>query len=192
DHPSRRVAVSQLKDEMKRLRTQLDDRDQYADELSEGEKIRPVPLELVFHLKPKELEGTPIVRGRRGSALKFSGESKMDNRPASRWDPAHKPFTVGSWCQPTSSNGVVVALGGMSQGFSLFIEDGHPCMAVRSAGHLSVARGHETVALNDWNHIAGMLTAHGELRVFLNGKSAGESKSAAIAARPVEGYALGA
>jgi hypothetical protein len=85
-----------------------------------------------------------------------------------------------------------MALGGGSHGFTLYVEDGLPCVAVRTAGQLATARGKEKLALKEWSHVAAMLDSRGELRVFLNGKPAGSAKSGGVFAKPADGFSLGA
>lgn len=185
--------VAKLKAELGRLRKELDDRDQFAEELGDGEKLKPVALELVYRAEAgKRLLGADIAGGRKGDALKFAGEKGAIVTGAAAWNPAGKPFTVGAWCKPESASGVLMALGGGSHGVSLFVEDGVPCAAIRTRGDLVTARGKERLALNEWNHIVAVLSSRGELRVLLNGKPVGTARSAGIVAKPSDGFALGA
>ena len=184
--------VAEMKVELARLRQELDDRDQFADVLGDGEKLKPVPLELVFRLDTNSVQGAETVAGRKGRALKFAGEKGGTVAGSAAWNPAGQPFTLGAWCKPESANGVLMALGGGSHGFTLYVEDGVPCVAVRTAGHLATARGKEKLALNEWSHLAAMLNSRGELGVFLNGKPAGSAKSGGVFAKPAEGFSLGA
>ena len=56
---------------------------------------------------------------------------------------------------------VVAALGGESNGLALFLSDGVPTFAVRSAGKLTVARAENRVPRGRWVHLMGVLDAGG-------------------------------
>ena len=198
--------VRKLKAELARLRKEFDDHDQFADELSNGAVFQEVPLELV--LRPGfsdirdgvvkdtsgkgndgKLSGAEIVMGRRGKALKFDGQGSVV--VGTKLDPSGKPFTVGAWCRPESADGVIIAQGGGSHGFALYVKDGLPQFAVRSRGTLSVVRGRAILAPGQWSHLTGLLNARGEIHLRVNGQHVGMAKSGAIAAKPADGLSLG-
>ena len=106
-------------------------------------------------------------------------------------DPSGKPFTVGAWCKPESADGVIIAQGGGSHGFSLYMKEGVPQFAVRSRGLLSVASGKEKLAPGEWAHLTGVLNARGEIHLRVNGKDVEMAKSGAIAAKPADGLSIG-
>jgi hypothetical protein len=151
-----------------------------------------VPLELVFRSGTTTMTGAESVDGRKARALKFAGATGATAAGTARWNPAGKPFTIGAWCRPESASGVLMSLGGASHGFTLWVEEGFPCVAVRTAGQLSAVRGKEQLALNAWSHVAALLDSRGGLRLFLNGKVIADAKSGGIAAKPSDGFALGA
>jgi hypothetical protein len=190
--PGRAGVVAELKAELARLRRELDDRDQFADELGEGEKLRQVPLERVFASGEANLTGGVLVPGRKGKALRLErgGSPLQPANPA--LNPAGKPFAVGAWCRPESANGVLLSLGGGSHGFSLYLQDGVPCVAVRTAGQLALVRAQQPLPPNEWHHVAALLTSRAELRLFVNGKPAGSVKCEGIIAKPAEAFSLGA
>jgi len=190
--PAYATTVTALKQELTRLRRELDDRDQFARQLGDGETMQPVALELVFHSERDTVQGAESFAGRRGRAWKFDPLKPAVIPKAASWNPARKPFTAGAWCKPDGSNGVVVSFGGASQGFSLLVENGFPCIAVRVAGQLAFVKGKEPLLPRAWNHVAAILNAQGELRVLLNGKVVGSGTSPGIASKPREGFSLGA
>jgi arylsulfatase A-like enzyme len=210
DDPGYASTVAALKDELAHLRKELDDRDQFANLLDDGDSMLPVPLELVFKPDPAtlangevrdasakghnaKLTSVEVVAGRKGRAFSFAGDSlvAIAEAPATL-NPARKPFTVGAWCKPKGNEGVVISLGGAAHGFSLYVEDGIPCAAVRAAGQLATVRGKEKLAPGDWTHLAAILGAGGELQLLVNGKAAGSNKSGGIQSKPRDGLALGA
>ena len=106
-------------------------------------------------------------------------------------DVVNKPFSVGLWITPRSGNGVAVALGGASHGFSLFLQDGVPHFAIRCAGELFVVKARQPVPLNERAHIAGVLHANGNIQLIVNGKAAGSTPAGPITARPRDGFSIG-
>jgi arylsulfatase A-like enzyme len=198
--------VKKLKAELARLRRDLDDRDQFADELSNEAVLREVPLELV--LKPGfsdvrdgvvkdasgkgndgKSNGGEAAAGRKGQALKLDGQASVTF--GSKLDPSGKPFTAGAWCQPAAADGVIIAQGGGSHGFALYLRDYVPQFAVRSRGTLSVVSGKEKLAPGAWVHLIGGLNARGEIQLRVNGKLVSTAKGGAIAARPADGLSVG-
>jgi len=210
DDPEYTGTRADLKAELARLRKELDDRDQFVNQLDDGDAMAPVALELVFNPDAATLAngevkdvsakghnakstGAEAVPGRKGRAFRFGGEGAVTiaDAPATL-SPARKPFTVGAWCKPEGNEGVVLSLGGAAHGFTLYVEDGTPCAAVRSGGQLATVRGKEKLVPGEWTHLGAILSAGGELRLLVNGKPAGNTKSAGIQSKPRDGLALGA
>lgn len=198
--------VSQLKAELARLRTDLDDRDQFAEELSNEAKFQEVPLELVLRYdfenmtdgmvkdrsgkaNDAKLSGGNVVAGRNGKALRL--EAQGSAAVNGRLDSSMKPLTVGAWCKPEAGDGVVISQGGGSHGFSLYLKEGVPQFAIRSKGTLHVARDKEPLPLGQWVHLTGVLNAKGELRLLVNGKPSATARGGAIAAKPFDKMEVG-
>ncbi len=198
--------VKKLKAELARLRTELDDRDQFAEELSSGASLQEVPLQLVLQydfanataasVKDESGRGNDglrrggeVVEGRKGRAFKLAGQGSVE--VPGRLDSSAKPLTVGAWCQPTGTDGVVISQGGGSHGFSLYLRDGLPQFAVRSSGTLVVAVAQEKLLPGQWAHLSGMLTARGEVQLRVNGKVVATARSGAIAAKPFDKMEIG-
>jgi len=210
EDPAYSGTVTTLKNELTRLRKDLDDRDQFVNQLDDGDAMAPVSLELVFKpdaatfsngevkdSSPKghsaKSTGAAAVAGRKGRAFSFSGDGAVAiaDTPATL-NAARKPFTVGAWCKPESNNGVVISLGGAAHGFSLYVQDGAPCVAVRAGGQLATVRGKTNLVTGEWTHLAAILGAGGEVRLLVNGNLAGSAKSGGIQAKPRDGLTLGA
>ena len=198
--------VQKLKTELARLRKDLDDRDQFAEELSNEAVFQEVPLELVLKYdfgsvadgavkdvsgkgNDGKLAGGEVVTGRAGKALKLDGSGSV--AVPGRLDSSMKPITVGAWCKPETADGVVVSQGGGSHGFSLYVKDGVPRFAVRSKGTLAVVSGKEKLPLGEWVHLSGVLNARGELHLRVDGRHVGMAKGGAIAAKPFDKMEVG-
>ena len=198
--------VKKLKTELARLRKDLDDRDQFAEELSNGSVFKEVPLELVLRYdfdKVKDgavkdisgkanhgkLVGGEVTTGLRGKALKLAGQGEVE--VLGRLDSSSKSFTAGAWCKPESGDGVLISQGGGSHGFAIYLRSGLPHFAVRSGGTLAVAAGMEKLPVGEWVHLSGLLMARGEISLRVNGKEVVKAKSAAIAAKPFDKMEIG-
>ena len=198
--------VKKLKTELARLRKDLDDRDQFAEEFSNGSVFKEVPLELVLRYdfdkvtdgavkdisgkaNHGKLVGGEVTPGLRGKALKLAGQGEVE--VLGRLDSSSKPFTAGAWCKPESGDGVLISQGGGSHGFAIYLRNGLPHFAVRSGGTLAVAAGMEKLPEGEWVHLSGSLMARGEISLRVNGKEVAKAKSAAIAAKRFDKMEIG-
>jgi len=106
-------------------------------------------------------------------------------------NPAGKPLTVEAWINADKPGGVILAQGGNSQGYVLFLQGGQPRFAVRVKGELATAAA-KTRVTGKWTHVAGVLTGK-EVQVYVDGKLAGSAKAPGlIGANPQEGMEIGA
>jgi outer membrane protein assembly factor BamB len=104
-----------------------------------------------------------------------------------------KALTVEAWLSPEGKDGVVVSYGGSACGLMLSIEDGKPGFSVRPAKGKDVSTVAAARPLEEgWHHVAGVLSAGGAMRLFVDGQIAAESKGAVLAIKPVNGLQLGA
>jgi arylsulfatase A-like enzyme len=198
--------VKTLKAELARLRQELDDRDQFAEELSNGAVFQEVPLELVLHYDFErvtagvvkdvsnqdhdgKLSGGEIAAGHKGKALRLEGTGRVTAGRAP--DPSMKPLTIGAWCKPEASDGVIIAQGGASHGFSLYLKEGVPQFAIRSRGKLSTVSGKEKLPPGEWAHLVGVLNPRAEIHLRVNGKDVGAAQGGPIAVKPADGFSVG-
>ena len=65
-------------------------------------------------------------------------------------------------------DGVILARGGQSHGYALYLMGGRPCFGVRLAGGIETACG-DTPLGEDWVRLVGMLTGDAVLRLYVNG-----------------------
>jgi arylsulfatase A-like enzyme len=177
--------VKKLKAELFRLKRDLKDEDQLTMVLDDGQKFKAVPLELVYKGREARQSLAPPNQPRQ------VGRDYVDASRPANLDLANKPFTVGLWITPESSNGVAVALGGGAHGFSLFLRDGVPHFAVRSANELFMVKARNALAIGQRAHLAGVLRADGTIQLIVNGKAAGSVPAGPITTRPRDGFAIG-
>ena len=130
-----------------------------------------------------------VVAGRKGDALHLEGAGRIDVAEAP--DPANRPLTFGAWCRPLSTHGVVLAHGGESHGYALYLVDGFPHCALRVRGQLHVVRGADRVAPGEWTHLAGVFGSDAEIGIWVNGIRVAGAPANPIAALPAEGLTIG-
>lgn len=111
--------------------------------------------------------------------------------PAPQIDPSLKPFTVGATCTPSSADGVIMADGGASEGFSLFLENGRPHFAIRSGDQLFQVVADEALKLHQPANVVGLFGADSTLRLFVDGKPVGSAPGMPISRKPFDGLSLG-
>lgn len=107
-------------------------------------------------------------------------------------NPAGKPITVEAWVRSDRPSGVIVAQGGGGQGYALYLKNGRPHFTIRvdSKAHAVVAK--EKV-IGRWAHLAGVLTADGQLRIYVDGALAASATTPGTLSRnPQESMQIGA
>ena len=94
-------------------------------------------------------------------------------------DPSNKPLTVMAWVKRgKKSNGVIISRGGPIHGYALAINKGRAEFHLRADKKLTKVVGKGKIP-GGWVHLAGILTADKQLRVYVNGQL---SKAAAVPA----------
>ncbi len=129
-----------------------------------------VPLEFHLFAAPK----TPTSAPRKPVPASNGSIVRVDN--STSLDPAKKPLTVMAWVRPERPDGVVLAHGGSVMGYTLFLRDGMPQFTVCLSSKRGTAAGKSKLDA-DWTHLAGVLTASAELRLYVNGELAGTAKA---------------
>jgi hypothetical protein len=134
-----------------------------------------------------------IVDGKRKPAVKLDGDGTVAvaGEP-SELSPAGRAFSVGALCKPESPNGVLVAMGDAKNGFSLYLRDGVPHFAVRSAGELTLLVGDKPVQDKQWLHLMGTVSSKGQTILLVNAWPAAEMQGKLISAQPARNLCVGA
>ncbi|MFO7901337.1 MAG: LamG domain-containing protein [Pirellulaceae bacterium] len=117
------------------------------------------------------------VEGKKGRALEFGRNSRVELGKPAEFPVAQRPFTVAAWVKTPDDDGVVVARGGAFCGFSLYVKDGVAKFGIHRTeeGESHIAAGTENVT-GRWVHLAGVVDENA-VRVYVNGKKAGETKT---------------
>ncbi len=131
---------------------------------------------------------------RRARSVKLEQVFAVTGRDAkipAHLDPSAKPLTVGAHATPQAGDGVLVAQGGESYGYALYLKDGAPVFAIRNSGELVEVRGKTKLPLEKAVHIVGMLDAKGAMRLFVNAAEVAQKKGKFLLQKPSDGLTLG-
>jgi hypothetical protein len=145
----------------------------------------------------EELTQAPLRRKASSVGIQnvYTLEEQSDGFPVNldqlNLDPSARPLTVGGWIRPERSDAVIVSQGGESYGYALHIEDSIPYFTIRSFRESRVVFAQERFALREFNHLVGVLTASGALKLYVNGKLANQAEGLLLDRRPNEGLNIG-
>jgi arylsulfatase A-like enzyme len=137
--------------------------------------------------------GVVVADGRNGgTARRFDGKSHVAVERSASLDPANKAWTISVTFKAGQPNGVLLACGGRSQGYSLYLEQGKPVFAV-TAGNRTSRVTASRAAGEGWVTLVARITSRQQLTLSLDGKPAGQAPLHALIARqPNEGVQIGA
>ena len=117
--------------------------------------------------------------------MKFSGDGAVVVQPSPpSLDPTYRPLTVGAWCKPESGDGVIVAHGNRTFGYSLYLKDRAPHFAVRLSGLLLEVRGEKPVELDEWVHLAATINPSGQVTLLVAGRPAATLRQGHFVTQP--------
>jgi len=105
-------------------------------------------------------------------------------------DPSLKPITLGAHAVPRG-DGVLIAQGGASQGFALYLSDGMPTFAMRSGGELHEVAAAEAVPLGKPVHLAAVFDAQAQMHLYADGRRIATAGGAMITAKPHVAFHVG-
>ncbi len=120
-----------------------------------------------------------------------TGRSLIRVEKSKSLNPAGKPVTVEAWVKAEQPSGAVLARGGGVHGYALYLQGGRPQFAVRINNKLCSVTAREGV-VGRWAHVAGILTAGKELRLYVDGKLVASAKAPGLIAEdPQEAMEIG-
>lgn len=106
-------------------------------------------------------------------------------------DPSGKALTLAAHVKPDGSEGVVMARGGQSLGYALYLREGKPTFAIRSEGELKKVVGPEALPAGEAAHLVGLLDEEQKLHLYVNGEQVAEAEGHFIASNPGDGFSAG-
>ncbi|MEW6355141.1 MAG: PQQ-binding-like beta-propeller repeat protein [Planctomycetota bacterium] len=128
------------------------------------------PLEYTLFAAEKERGDfeMPERKGRTSSIQVAASESL---------NPGSVPTTIEAWVNSETGNGVVLARGGGKiDGIVLLFNTGKPQFIVRTGEQIATAACGKHL-VNQWVHLAAVLTADGKAELYVNGRLAGEARA---------------
>jgi len=141
------------------------------------------PLE--HHLFCAEKSGGGVPGGSAG------GRCCVEVERSASLNPAGKALSVEAWIKSEGSRGVIVAHGGGSHGYALYLQAGRPRFAVRVGGKVASVSSKRRLP-RGWAHVVGVLSGERRLRIYVDGELAGSAESPGlIAAEPREALEIG-
>jgi len=100
-----------------------------------------------------------------------------------------KPFTVTATVE-VAGDGVIVAQGGSSLGYVLYVHDGKLAMGIRNRGELTVLAAPDKLPLAAVT-VAGRVARNGALALSIDGKEVAKGKASLIETQPTDGLEVG-
>jgi N-acetylglucosamine-6-sulfatase len=137
--------------------------------------------------------GAPIAEGRNSrKARRFDSKGRIEVPKSATLDCSRGPWTVEAVVRSDQPDGVVLARGGQSLGYALYLEDGRPMFTVRTEGEPVTVAGKESI-VGKWTHLAAVIGQDLRVALYVNGRSVGSEKLPGFLARdPFEAMQIGA
>jgi hypothetical protein len=95
-------------------------------------------------------------------------------------------------CRPAAPDGVIASMGDATEGFSLYLERGVPHFAVRTRGVSHRVAAADPVELDQWVHVAGVITASGELGLLVDAFPVARADGSVLLRGPDGPFTVGA
>ncbi len=131
----------------------------------------------------------PALHGKGGGAH-FDGKSYIEVPKSRSLSPAGSAWSVEAVVTSETPNGMIVARGGKTAGYALWLKDGRPVFSVTLANRVFSAEARE--AVEGRVTLAGSLT-DGRMTVAVNGRTVGERRVPGLIGRdPNDGMQIGA
>lgn len=137
------------------------------------------------------LHGARFVEEEGKRALRLDGEGFVEVPHSETLDPSRGPWTVEARVKSERPDGIILAQGGKSHGYVLFLKNRRPHFAVRvDAEPFEVAA--ENPVGSGWVHLAGVIGRDRALKLYVDGSPVGESTEAGfISENPHERLEIG-
>lgn len=101
----------------------------------------------------------------------FDGEAYIEVPKSPSLNPADLSWTVEVVCYPKAPDGVLLARGGQSHGYALWLRDNHPVWGVVVGARLFTAEATESV--QGWTTVTGVITPQRVAELYVNGRLLG-------------------
>jgi outer membrane protein assembly factor BamB len=141
---------------------------------------------------PEPMSELPPLAGRRSAAVADDAISRVQVPKTDELNPTGKPLTIEAWIHADRPGGVVLAQGGHSHGYSLYLEQGRPHFTVR-AKDLTATVAADARVVGRWCHLAAVLMENKQLELYIDGKLAAIGTTPTLmVSHPLESIDIGA
>lgn len=115
--------------------------------------------EVEYHLfsDSKNIETEPF--GGAGTFIEVENSDSLN--------PAGKTISVSAWIKTDSQQGVIIARGGKSSGYSLYMKKGIPSFCICIGGKIHAVESKSAIN-SQWTHIRGVLDKDKNLKIYVN------------------------
>jgi hypothetical protein len=136
--------------------------------------------------------GAPLASGRDGrKARRFDGEGVIDVPRTSSLDPAVLGWAVEATIKADQDSGVILACGGASNGYALYLDAGRPAFTVKVQNAATRVNGPESV-VGDWVRLSARITADQKVELLVDGSPVATGPLRAPLRTPREATQIGA
>ena len=137
------------------------------------------------------LNGARFVEEDGKRALRLDGQGFIDIPPSETLDPSKGPWTVQACVKSDKPDGIILAHGGESYGYVLFLKNGRAHAALRMDGQPTEVASEKPVG-EGWVHLAAVIGRDRALKVYLDGNLVGKKPGVGfLVANPQEGLQIG-
>ncbi len=120
--------------------------------------------------------GAPLAEGRDGRpARRFDGKGFIEVPRAPSLDPSVGAWTVEAVFKSDAPDGVVLARGGQTAGYCVYLQDGRPHLTVTAANRPIDIGGRQSVA-GAWTTLVARITADRQIVLLVNDKQVAARK----------------
>lgn len=135
------------------------------------------------------LHGGTFVDDGGKKVLKLSKGDFVDVPPSDKLDPGAIDWNVEAMVKPESADGVILAQGGESHGYALYLKDRIPTLAVRIDGMLTEVAAKYPIG-QGWFRLNANLTSKGA-QLWVDRKLVASNDIGRLPVNPVEGLQIG-
>ncbi len=118
------------------------------------------------------IHNAKVVDGREGRrALRLEGTGYIEVPKSKSLNPARQAWSVEATVRPDAADGVIVARGGKSQGYALWLKEGRPMFSVAAGNKAITVAGKDPVS--GWATLVGSITADKKAMLRVDGQRVG-------------------
>jgi arylsulfatase A-like enzyme len=153
----------------------------------EGDRVR----DLSGQDNQGRMHNVTLVEGRNGKkALRLQGDSWIEVPKSASLDPTDSAWTLEIALKPEKLDGMILARGGRSQGYALWLRQGHPGVTVVINNRPITTETQE--AVTDWARVCGTITADRKATLHVDGRLVAEATLPSLLERnPNEAMQIG-